>query len=107
MRLFKNKSGSILELISIEDDRVIIKNNIQNRIAEIVYQRGELYCQLCEVKDCHCIGYVWSIPEIYEKLSWLSREDLIKHFVSAEFNRFLDYYKKSDDIKNIKLILPL
>ena len=58
-----------LELVSIEDDRVIIKNNIQNRIAEIVYQRGELYCQLCEAKDCHCIGYVWSIPEIYEKLS--------------------------------------
>ncbi len=57
-----------LELISIEDDRVIIKNNIVNRIAEIVIQRGELYCQLCEVKDCHCIGYVWSIPEIYEKL---------------------------------------
>jgi len=42
------------------------------------------------------------LPEIYEKLSWLSREDLIKHFVSAEFNKFLDYYKKSDDIKNIK-----
>ena len=58
-----------LELISIEDDRVIIKNNIENRIAEIVYQRGELYCQLCEAKDCHCIGYVWSIPEIYEKLN--------------------------------------
>ena len=58
-----------LELISIEDDRVIIKNKIQNRIAEIVYQRGELYCQLCEAKDCHCIGYVWSIPEIYEKLN--------------------------------------
>ena len=58
-----------LELVSIEDDRVIIKNNIQNRIAEIVYQRGELYCQLCEAKDCHCIGFVWSIPEIYEKLS--------------------------------------
>ena len=57
-----------LELISIEDDRVIIKNNIVNRIAEIVIQRGELYCQLCEAKDCHCIGYVWSIPEIYEKL---------------------------------------
>ena len=58
-----------LELMSIEDDRVILKNNIQNRIAEVVFQRGELYCQLCEAKDCHCIGYVWSIPEIYEKLN--------------------------------------
>ena len=58
-----------LELISIEEDRVIIKNKIENRIAEIVFQRDELYCQLCEAKDCHCIGYVWSIPEIYEKLN--------------------------------------
>ena len=58
-----------LELMSIEDDRGILKNNIQNRIAEVVFQRGELYCQLCEAKDCHCIGYVWSIPEIYEKLN--------------------------------------
>ena len=58
-----------LELISIEEDRVIIKNKIENRIAEIVYQRDQLYCQLCEAKDCHCIGYAWSIPEIYEKLN--------------------------------------
>ena len=58
-----------LELISIEEDRVIIKNKIENRIAEIVYQRDDLYCQLCEAKDCHCIGYAWSIPEIYEKLN--------------------------------------
>lgn len=39
------------------------------------------------------------LPEIYKKLEWLSREDLIKHFVSAEFNRFLDYYKGNKDIK--------
>ena len=58
-----------LELISIEEDRVILKNKIENRIAEIVFQRDDLYCQLCEAKDCHCIGYAWSIPEIYEKLN--------------------------------------
>ena len=34
----------------------------------------------------------------YDKLEQLSREDLIKHFVSAEFNRFLDYYKNARDI---------
>ncbi|MFT7606745.1 MAG: ATP-dependent RNA helicase DeaD, partial [Saprospiraceae bacterium] len=38
------------------------------------------------------------MPVIYEKLESLSREDLIKHFVSAEFNRFLDYYKNARDI---------
>ncbi len=41
------------------------------------------------------------LPPIYEKLETLSREDLIKHFVSAEFNRFLEYYKNAPDI-NVK-----
>lgn len=35
---------------------------------------------------------------IYKKLEWLNREDLIKRFVSVEFNRFLDYYKNAEDI---------
>jgi len=38
------------------------------------------------------------LPEIYNKLESLSREELIKHFVSAEFNRFLEYYKYAKDI---------
>ncbi len=38
------------------------------------------------------------MPVIYKKLSWLDREELIKHFVSVEFNRFLDYYKNAPDI---------
>jgi len=38
------------------------------------------------------------LPAIYKKLEWLSREELIKHFVSAEFNRFLSYYKNARDI---------
>ena len=38
------------------------------------------------------------LPAVYEKLEWLSREELIKHFVSLEFNRFLDYYKDAEDL---------
>ena len=38
------------------------------------------------------------LPYIYEKLNWLDREKLIKHFVSTEFNRYLSYYKDSKDI---------
>jgi ATP-dependent RNA helicase DeaD len=38
------------------------------------------------------------LPAIYKKLDWLSREDLIKHFVSVEFNRFLTYYKNTPDL---------
>lgn len=38
------------------------------------------------------------LPEIYRKLEWLDKEDLIKRFVSLEFNRFLDYYKNAPDL---------
>jgi len=38
------------------------------------------------------------MPVIYKKLSWLDREDLIKRFVSVEFNRFLKYYENAPDI---------
>ena len=38
------------------------------------------------------------LPEIYKKLEWLDREELIKKFVSVEFNRFLDYYKNAHDL---------
>ena len=38
------------------------------------------------------------MPDIYKKLEWLERDELIKHFVSREFNRYLSYYKNARDI---------
>lgn len=38
------------------------------------------------------------LPVILKKLSWMDKEELIRRFVSVEFNRFLDYYR---DIKEI------
>lgn len=38
------------------------------------------------------------LPTIMHKLEWLDREELIKRFVSIEFNRFLDYYKNTPDL---------
>jgi ATP-dependent RNA helicase DeaD len=35
---------------------------------------------------------------IYKKLEWLNREDLIKHFVAVEFNRFLASYENAPDL---------
>ena len=38
------------------------------------------------------------LPSIEEKLAHLDKEELIKHFVSAEFNRFLSFYKNAPDL---------
>lgn len=39
------------------------------------------------------------MPDIYRKLDWLSKEDLIKRMVSHEFNRFAEYYREREDIE--------
>lgn len=38
------------------------------------------------------------LPEISKKLSWMDREDLIRHFVSLEFDSLLTYYKDAPDL---------
>lgn len=39
------------------------------------------------------------MPDVYRKLDWLTKEDLIKRMVSHEFNRFLEYYRDRDEIE--------
>jgi ATP-dependent RNA helicase DeaD len=38
------------------------------------------------------------LPDIYKKFENMERDELIKHFVSAEFNRYLSYYKNARDL---------
>lgn len=42
------------------------------------------------------------LPEIFKKLDWMTKEELIRNFVSVEFNRFLNYYKDAPDLNIIQ-----
>lgn len=39
------------------------------------------------------------LPEVYRKLEWLDKEELIKRVVSREFGRFLQYYANAPEIE--------
>lgn len=39
------------------------------------------------------------LPEVYRKLEWLDKEELIKRFVSLQFGKFLEYYAMAPDIE--------
>ena len=41
------------------------------------------------------------MPDVYRKLDWLSKEDLIKRMVSHEFNRFVEYYRNREEIETV------
>jgi ATP-dependent RNA helicase DeaD len=38
------------------------------------------------------------LPAVYEELNELTKEDLIRRFVSIEFNRFAEYYRNAPDL---------
>ena len=59
------KHAPFMEKISIDQNRVIVKDNKRNRIAEVLFKNGELQCLLDERTDCVHVGFVYSLPEIY------------------------------------------
>ncbi|MEN8152778.1 MAG: DEAD/DEAH box helicase [Acidobacteriota bacterium] len=52
-----------------------------------------------EVDDSKIDPY---LEVINKKLNWLTKEQLIKQFVSLEFNRFLEYYKDAPDLNLVE-----
>lgn len=59
------KHAPFLEKIAVEQDRVILKDNRRDRIAEVMIRNGELQCLLDERTDCIHVGFVYSLPEVY------------------------------------------
>mgnify|MGYP001286480431 CR=1 FL=1 len=72
-RMQKDKTfaryAPMIELIVKEKDRLVLMDHKKERIAEVAVQKGELFCQLCEEKNCVHIGFVFSLPDVYEILT--------------------------------------
>ena len=58
-----------IKRISVETDSVILRDNIHNRIVEVAVRGGELACQHCQQNDCVHVGFVFSMPDVYDMLS--------------------------------------
>ncbi|MEZ5069873.1 MAG: DEAD/DEAH box helicase [Bacteroidales bacterium] len=76
--------------VRIPEGKEICKKQLFNMIAKM---------EKVQVQDEQINDF---LPEIFKKLDWMSKEDLIRNFVSVEFNRFLDYYKDAPDL-NVEL----
>jgi hypothetical protein len=59
------KHAPYMEKLSIDQNRVVLKDNKRNRIAEVVLKDGELQCLLDERFDCVHVGFAYSLPELY------------------------------------------
>ena len=59
------KHAPYIEKLSIDQNRVVLQDNKRNRIAEVLLKEGELQCLLDEKSDCVHVGFVYSLPELY------------------------------------------
>lgn len=59
------KHAPMMEKIDVDQNRITVKDNKRNRIAEVFLKDGELQCSLDEKTDCVHVGFVYSLPEFY------------------------------------------
>jgi ATP-dependent RNA helicase DeaD len=86
-----------------------IERKIKQKFEQVMIPTGDEVCQkqilhlidrvkTIEVNESEIEGF---LPQIQEKLSGLDREELIKRFVSLEFNTFLSYYENAKDLNDL------
>jgi ATP-dependent RNA helicase DeaD len=81
------KKGDIrFKFDKIPDGRAICKKQLFNLVEKIVQT---------DVNQEEIADY---LPTVYDALGNFDKEELIQRFVSAEFSRFLEYYRHAGDI---------
>ena len=103
------KTGTSIAIINLREKGKM--RNIEKVIGH-EFQAGEMPTrqQICKKQLMKSIDNLEKVqvneeeinefmPEVYRKLDWLSKEDVLKRVVSIAFNRFLDYYRNRPEIE--------
>lgn len=103
-----DKSGISIAIVNYREITKIptIEKIINKRFEKLLVPSGAEICKKqlfklidkmenVEVDEAQIAPFM---DTVNKKLEWLSKEQIIKHFVSLEFNRFLDYYKNAPDL---------
>ncbi len=102
------KSGVSIAIVNFrEKNRIpLIERIIGKKFTQLPVPTGD---EICKRQLFHLIDRMEKVEvdenqiapfmeKVNKKLEWLSKEEIIKHFVSLEFNRFLEYYKNAPDL---------
>lgn len=103
------KTGISIAIINLREKHVI------RQIEKIINKKFELQnipsgIGICEKQLFHLIDKLERVEveeteiapfltSTFKRLEWLDKEEIIKRFISLEFNRFLEYYKKMPDLE--------
>lgn len=102
------KTGVSISIIHSRENHKIrqIEKSLQQKFEMAKIPGGK---EICEVQLYHLIDKMTSaevnqeqiepfMERVMEKIGALSKEEIVKQFVSTEFSRFLDYYKNAPDL---------
>ncbi len=103
-----DKQGISIAIINLKEKHKIkkLEKVLKKEIVKAKIPTGE---EVCRKQLFNMINRVENVetdyeeidrflPEISKKLSWMDREELIKHFVSLEFTALLSYYRDAIDL---------
>ncbi len=103
-----DKTGISIAIINVKEKHKIkqIEKIIGQQFTQVKVPNGH---EICEKQLFHIIDNIENmevlhddidgyLPLITKRLEWISKEDLIRRFVSVEFGRFLDYYRNAPDL---------
>lgn len=107
-----NKTGVSISLLhskerfKIKEIEKILKRKFEQRQIPngLEICKKQLFSQInkmqnVEVNDEQIEPYM---AQVMTQLEYLSKEELLKRFVSLEFNRFIDYYKDAEDLNVVE-----
>lgn len=86
IRTLEKLTGKTISYMPVPDGRTICEKQIFNLVDKV---------ENTQVNEDEINSF---LPVILKKLNWMDRDDLIRKFISVEFNRFLDYYREAADI---------
>ncbi len=102
------KKGISIAIITNKEKRTLqsIERNINKKFEQKKIPSGKAICEKqlyslidkvhdIEINEKEIIDF---LPDVYKKLEGFDREELIKRFVSLEFNQFLSYYENANDL---------
>jgi ATP-dependent RNA helicase DeaD len=86
VRAIERTIGKKFEMAQLPEPKEICTKQLYNAIDRLEH---------IEVDEVQIAPFM---PEVYRKLDWLTKEDLVKRIVGSAFGRFIDYYAKEDPI---------
>lgn len=102
-----NKKGVSISIIHVRERHRIrtLENLLKKEFKQVSVPDGMAVCKkqlfhlIDKMENVQINEEIESfITEIEKKLAYLEKEEMLKRFVSLEFNRFLEYYKNASDL---------